>query len=249
MPRARRGRQGQRENSKNLRSRKRSTTMKIQNSKLQASSSTMARRRCAALSGFDILAASKPAFFLAVIFAGAFVVEAKEPKKTQATAWEHSIVAVEVARKQYDYYQPWSRQMRKLQKVGTVVGERQILTTADQMFDRTLVRLQKGGRGKWTMGEVVWIDYHVNLALVTTSEADFWRDLKPATLGGAMPANAELQVLRWREGNLENRRAEFTQFTVREGQLSPISQVTLETSSEIQGAGWGEPIIADSHVV
>src|SRR5437870_2053186 len=139
--------------------------------------------------------------------------------------------------------------MRKLQKVGTVVGERQILTTADQMFDRTLVRLQKGGRGKWTMGEVVWIDYRVHLALVTTSEADFWRDLKPATLGGAMPANAELQVLRGREGNLENRRAEFTQFTVREGQLSPISQVTLETSSEIQGAGWGEPIIADSHVV
>src|SRR5437879_1343376 len=119
MPRARRGRQGQRENSKNLRSRKRSTLMKIPSFKLQASekpqdaSSTAARRRCAAFSGFDILEARKLAFFLAMIFAGALVVEAKEPKKTQATAWEHSIITVEVARKQYDYYQPWSRQMRK----------------------------------------------------------------------------------------------------------------------------------------
>jgi hypothetical protein len=31
--------------------------------------------------------------------------------------------------------------------------------------------------------------------------------------------------------------------------LSAINQVTLEASSEIQGAGWGEPIIADGRVV
>src|SRR5690348_5639389 len=51
---------------------------------------------------------------------------ASTEKRTAAT-WEHSIVTIEVARKQYDYYQPWSRQMRRLQKVGTVVGEKQIL--------------------------------------------------------------------------------------------------------------------------
>src|SRR5438874_8094750 len=66
-------------------------------------------------------------------------------KKSAESSWEHSIVTIEVARKQYDYYQPWSKQMRKLQKVGTVVNDHQILTTADHMSDRTLVRLQKGG--------------------------------------------------------------------------------------------------------
>ena len=168
--------------------------------------------------------------------------------KDGRSAWEHSIVTLEVARKQYDYYQPWSKGTRRLQKAGLVTGEREVLTTADEMFERTLVRLQKGGRGRWWIGEVKWIDYHANLALVTTSEADFWRDLTPATLGSAAPTEGAMQILRWREGNLEDRRAEFTQFSVREGQLSPINQAVLEVSSDIQGAGWGEPVVVNSHV-
>jgi hypothetical protein len=163
--------------------------------------------------------------------------------------WERSIVTIEVTRQQYDYYQPWSKRPKRQQKVGVVVGERQILSTADEMFDRTLVRIQKGGRGRWWIGEVAWIDYHANLASVKVTDVDFWKDLKPATLGGAGPEDGPLQILRWRQGNLENRHAEFTQFTVRESQLSAINQVVLEAASEIQNAGWGEPIVVNSHIV
>jgi len=162
---------------------------------------------------------------------------------------ERSIVTIEVARKKYDYYQPWTRRTSQTQKTGLVIGDRQILTTADEMFDRTLVRLQKNGRGRWWIGKVAWIDYHANLALVTTADEEFWRDLKPATLKGEMPTENNLQILRWRNGNLENRRAEFSQFIVREGQLSSVSHVFLETDCDIQGAGWGEPVVANSHVV
>jgi hypothetical protein len=173
---------------------------------------------------------------------------AQETQKTPSP-WEHSIVTLEVARKQYDYYEPWNKRTRRLQKCGLVVGDHQILTTADELYDRTLVRLQKNGRGRWFLGEVLWADYPANLALITTSEADFWRDLKPARLGGALPADGTLQILRWREGNLESRRAEFTQVAVREGQLSTVNHAVLEADSEIQGAGWGEPLLANSHVV
>src|SRR5262245_51821781 len=139
-------------------------------------------------------------------------VNAQEAKRAAASPWERSVVTLEIARKQYDYYQPWSRPTKRLQKVGTIVGDRQILTTADELFDRTLVRLQKEGRGRWWIGEVAWIDYYANLAIVTTTNADFWRGLKPAAFGSTRPADSTLQVLRWREGNLEDRRAEFTQF-------------------------------------
>src|ERR1700757_358955 len=84
------------------------------------------------------------------------------------SSWENSIVTLEVSRKKYDYYQPWSRRTSQTQKTGLVLDEHQILTTADEMFDRTLVRLQKNGRGRWWLGELTWIDYHANLALVTT---------------------------------------------------------------------------------
>jgi hypothetical protein len=170
-------------------------------------------------------------------------------QEEKLTGWERSIVTIEVSRKQYDYYQPWSKRTRRFQKIGTVIGDRQILTTADELFDRTLIRLQKGGRGRWWLGEVSWLDYHANLALVTVSDENFWRDLKPVSFGSAAKADGGYQIVRWREGKLENRRAEFTQFTVRDSQLCPIDMVTLEVSSEIQGVGWGEPIIANSKVV
>jgi hypothetical protein len=184
-----------------------------------------------------------------MLMASALAGHAQERKRTPASAWEHSVVTIEVSRKQYDYYQPWTRKTSRVQKTGIFLGEHQILTTADELFDRTLVRLQKGGRGQWWLAQVLWLDYHANLALVSTTEEDFWRDLKPATLGGTVPDDGTFQILRWREGNLETRRAEFTQFTVKEGVLAAVNQPVLEADSDIQNAGWGEIITANSHAV
>ena len=174
---------------------------------------------------------------------------AQERKGLQRSAWERSVVTLEVSRKQYDYYQPWTRRTSRVVKTGLYVGDHQILTTADEMFDRVLVRLQKNGRGRWFAGEVTWIDYYANLALVTSPGEGFWADLKPGALEGTVPEDGTLQILRWRDGNLENRRAEFTQFTVREGQLAALNQPVLEADSDILNAGWGEVITANSHAV
>src|SRR5689334_22848857 len=161
--------------------------------------------------------------FLLIIGATAFEVRSGEPKRAASSAWEQSIVTLEVARKKYDYYQPWSKPTRQVQKIGTVLPGHQILTTANDMFDRTLVRLQKEGRGRWWIGEVTWIDYHANLALVTTSEAEFWSGLKPVALDKTAAQNDKLQILRWRDGSLENRSAEFSRYEVREAELSQVN--------------------------
>jgi PDZ domain len=188
-------------------------------------------------------------FVPAVLLACVIGHGADDAKNVDPAAWERSVVQLDVTRKQYDYFQPWSKRMKSGQKTGIVISDNEILTTADELFDRTLIRLQKGGRGKWWIGELTWIDYYANLALVSTREEAFWRDLKPVALSSAMPAGAALQILHWREGKLENRKAEFSQFAVREGHLSSVNHVQLEVSSDIQGVGWGEPIIADSHVL
>jgi hypothetical protein len=173
-----------------------------------------------------------------------------QDQKISSAQWEKSIVRVEVSRKVYDYYQPWNRRTDRSMKMGLVVGERQILTTCQDMSDYTLVRVQKDGRGKWTNATVSWVDYYANLAMLTVGDESFWPGLSPATLGGSVPAEgAALQILRWREGKLENRTAEFTQFAVRQSEFSAISHVQLEMDSEIQAAGWGEPVVLNSHVV
>ena len=124
---------------------------------------------------------------------------AQASSATASFAWEKSVVKIEVARKAYDYYQPWNRRNDRAAKTGIVVGERQILVTAQDLSDQTLVRVQKNGRGKWTTASVVWIDYHANLALLTTEDAAFWSDLRSANLTGKPPGeNDPLQIVRWR---------------------------------------------------
>jgi hypothetical protein len=186
---------------------------------------------------------------LGLVFACGAPAEAAASRKNAASRWEQSVVTIEIARNQYDMTQPWSRRTRRVKKSGIVIGEKQLLTTADQVYDRTLVRFQKNGRGQWWSGSVEWVDYHANLAILTSTEPLFWRDLKPVSFGSGAPEDGNLQVLRWNDGNLERRRAEFVQFTVREEMLSPISHVMLQANADIQGTGWGEPIVAGSKVL
>lgn len=174
--------------------------------------------------------------------------EAAGSGASQLLSWEDSIVNIEVSRKQYDYYQPWTRRPGRALKTGIVIGEKEILTTADELFDRTLVRIQKGGTGLWIPAQVTWADYHANLALVTVPNPAFWRDLKPARLAASILGERAFQIMRWRNGNLEKRRAEFTQYTVREGQLSAVNQAVIEADSDIQGAGWSEAAVLDGHL-
>src|SRR5688572_14938460 len=107
-------------------------------------------------------------FFLSALWLTCAIASAADDVKRadSSAGWVRSLVEIDVTRKQYDYFQPWSKRMRSGHKTGVVIGDREILTTADELFERTLIRLQKGGRGKWWIGEVAWIDYYINLAIV-----------------------------------------------------------------------------------
>src|SRR5438105_10198219 len=83
----------------------------------------------------------------------ATILAAPAAQKSKAPDMENSIVQMEVSRRQYDFVQPWTRRVDQMQKMGTVVGPHEILTTAEYLADVTLLRLQKGGRGKWYIGE------------------------------------------------------------------------------------------------
>ena len=163
--------------------------------------------------------------------------------------WEHSVVTLEVTRKQYDYLQPWTKRVAHVQKTGTVIGPREILTTADSMADQTMIRLQKGGRGKWWPGELRWIDYHANLAVVSAAEAAFWKDLRPVPLAASVPGKGSVQLIRWRNGNLEIRKTEINRLIVKGGKLSFLEHLHLEIDSEINGTGWAEAIVSGSKLI
>jgi hypothetical protein len=173
---------------------------------------------------------------------------AQEQHGQESSAWAKSVVTIEVTRKQYDYLQPWTKRLKTTPKTGVVVSSDEILTTADEMYDRTLVRVQRDGHGKWWPGELRWIDYHANLALVTVPDAAFWRGLEPAPLAQPSQSDGELQIVRWRQSHMETRHAEFNQFSAVEGRLSFAPRLQMELSSEIQNVGAGEPVVSKSQV-
>jgi len=179
---------------------------------------------------------------LAAVFLGAL-------HAADLRSWERSYVTLEVTYKDYDYSQPWSKPTRTVRKGGLVLADREILTTAQHLPGATLVRLQRGGRGKWYDARVTWTDPHANLALVTTDSEAFWDGLKPAELAAVVPPGPDFNLIRWRDGNLESRRVEFSKFSVREGALSFAPQLTLEVNTELAGLGWAEAVTLDGSVV
>ena len=164
-------------------------------------------------------------------------------------SWERSIVLLDIKRKNYDYFQPWTTPIQNLQKFGVIVGEQEILTTAEGLSDRTLLRIQKEGRGKWYMGEVSWIDYHANLAVVRADEEALWKGMRTVDWAKPIDSTAPMQIIRWRAGKIEARHAEFNQFTVEDAKLSYVQHLQMEVNSEINGAGWGEALISDGKLL
>lgn len=187
-------------------------------------------------------------FLLVLALAGA-TTSSPAAERNARNPMEASLVTLEVTAKNYDYFQPWAKPTRSVRKHALVVGERELLTTAQNLADRTLVRVQKGGRGRWANAEVKWLDYHANVALVSVADEGFWNGLQPVELADRVPKQDDYEVVRWRDGNLEVRRAEFSKFTVGDGSLSFSPRIHLELNSELNGLGWAEPVLSGGKVV
>jgi hypothetical protein len=192
-------------------------------------------------------AARNTAALLCAALVAGFSVHAAE--RSGRSPLESSVVTIEVTFKDYDFFQPWNKPTRSVRKHALVIGGRQLVTTAQNLGDRTLVRAQKSGRGRWYPSEVTWLDYHANLALLSVEDENFWSGLNAARIGDNVPRQSDYEIIRWRDGNLETRRADFSKFTVSEGALSFSPRIQLELNTEIAGLGWAEPVVAAGQII
>ncbi len=165
------------------------------------------------------------------------------------SAMQESIVRFDVTRNDHNFRVPWDKRAQSVSKLGAVIDGNEVLTTAQGLANHTLVRLQKGGRGRWFNGEVKWVDFQANLAVVGVSDEIFWRGLTPIQFAEADKLRDNLQVVRWRAGNIERRAAEFSRFTVADANFNQAPRIELKASSEIEGAGRGELMVSGAKVV
>ncbi|MBT3616451.1 MAG: hypothetical protein HN524_10750 [Verrucomicrobia bacterium] len=179
------------------------------------------------------------------IFATASVVFSQDAPEPD---WQTSIVTFDITRNNFNFRIPWDKRAQTAAKLGTVIEGNEILTTAQGLANHTLVRLQKGGRGKWYSGSVEWVDYQANLAVVGVSDAAFWEGLAPVRFAQADELKRNLQIVRWRGGNIERRAAEFSRFSVADANFNQAPRIEMKTSSEMEGAGRGELMVSGGRV-
>jgi hypothetical protein len=62
-------------------------------------------------------------------------------------------------------------------------------------------------------------------------------------MADTLSKDGNFQILRWRTGNLETRRAEFNRFAIGHGNFTDAVHAVMELGSEIEGTGWSEPAV------
>lgn len=160
-----------------------------------------------------------------------------------------SLVEIEITKKTYDYKIPWVIRNSQTRKNGIVIGENQILTTADGLSGQYLCRIRKGGVSKQYTATLSWIDYYSNLAVLSVEDPTFWQGMEPAKLVDELPLSGNLQVYRWRSGRIESRAAEIIRLYVGTSKMSYIQHLKLSASCEIDSAGWAEVVLHDGQLI
>ena len=98
-----------------------------------------------------------------------------------------AVVEIEITKKTYDYRMPWVSRNEQTHKNGILIGQNQILTTADGFSGHYLCRITKGGESRQYTAQIKWIDFYANIAMLDVSEPIFWQDMEPVKLAKKIP--------------------------------------------------------------
>lgn len=106
---------------------------------------------------------------------------------------QQSLVYLQVTNSGYDQYQPWKQtQVSKGGGFGCAVGPYEILTTAENVADATLVQIRCYAQNEWLPATVKVIDYEMNLALLSLDEDAIKTPLSPIEFVDSYPKGDEL---------------------------------------------------------
>lgn len=172
--------------------------------------------------------------------------------RTQQTASFDSaaaLVEIEITKTEYDYRLPWNSRNLQSRKNGIIIGGNQILTTADGFSGQTLCRIRKGGVTHQYTATLKWVDYYANLAILDVEDAAFWVGMRSTHLSENIPQSGALQIIRWRNGRIEERAAEIIRLDVGKSKMSYVHHLTLSASTDMDGAGWAEVILSKNEII
>ena len=172
-------------------------------------------------------------------------------QEAMSSAQDNFVVQIFSTYQSYNAFYPWVKDKFNTRTAfGTLLDNGYILTTADTITDFAFIELKKPQSEKKYSASVAYVDYECNIALLTSRDKEFYKDLMPIKLSGSLNKNATVNVIQIKSNNdINSVQGKVEKVSVEESylgwdeHLSYLISVKLENRSH-----WAEPVLKDNNL-
>lgn len=173
------------------------------------------------------------------------------PVSSLAKAWDQSLVRVTTYIQQPDIDASWrTLPVREETHMGIMLDSRHILVSAYAVAHSRNFEYQRIGASERFPLNLAFVDYNINLALLTSDSNQEFKGLRPIPIGEDLRLGDEASVYSARDGQ---RLIEFPlrlrEVVVQSALFSPYQLPHYAFDIQKKAAGWSEPIIKNGRLV
>lgn len=162
--------------------------------------------------------------------------DGKDPGELPLPVDNSSLVRVNSTNQAYDLFRPWMKKAPTMRRgLGVVLGDGQVLVTAELVANRTYVELEKADSAEKSPAEVVVVDYECNLALLKPVNPEFLAKARPLKLDtGARVGDTAMVLQLESNGLIAQTPATITTITVTGYPMDALPLLTFRVSAPLQ---------------
>jgi S1-C subfamily serine protease len=166
-------------------------------------------------------------------------------------SFKQSLVYLEITNSGYDQYQPWRQApISKDSGFGCAVSPYEILTTAENVMNASLVQIRCYAQNEWIPASVKVIDYEYNLALLQLEEKALKAPLQPITFTESYPRGKEMETWWLSSGNqLTSARSTLDRAEMRFSDVSFVKHLFYLATNISRPFGDGEVCFYDGKAI
>ncbi len=160
-----------------------------------------------------------------------------EPSQLPAEAsLSRSLFRVNATGQSWDFLRPWMKKQPFTRRgLGVVVGENQILVTAELVLNHTYVELERPASGERVPAKIEAIDYEGNLALLSATDPEFLREAVPLPLADTLKVGESVEVLQLEpNGEVASTTMRLTTVTIGSYLIEDVGLLVYRLSGPIQ---------------
>lgn len=181
-------------------------------------------------------------FSIALLSGGCGATQSTASSTDLSESLKQSLIYLEITNSGYDLYQPWRpAPISKDTGFGCAVGPYEILTTAENVADATLIQTRCYAQNEWIPATVKVLDYEYNLALLELDQTALKAPLKPITFTESYPKGKEMTTWWLSSGNqLTMARSTLDRAEMRFSDISFVKHLFYLASNISRSFGDGE---------